>query len=113
MGSTGIEILDVDLQQAKQMAFIADEQMVQTLAANAADKAFTNRVGARGTIRCFDDLNLRASSDGGKMLTVFLVIITDQMLGTLPERGGFTQLLSDPFVGGVTGHADVDHPARP
>src|SRR5258706_11243113 len=112
MGSTSIEILDIGLQQAKQMAFIADEQMIQTLAANATDKSFTDRVGARGTKRCFDDVNLGTSGYCGKVLTVFLVIIADQRLGTLPERGGFAQLLSHPFVRRVTSHADVDDPAR-
>jgi hypothetical protein len=71
------------------MAFIADEQVIQTLTANAADIPFTNRVGARGTIRCFDDLNLGTCGRSGKMLTIFLIIITDQMLGTFTERGGF------------------------
>src|SRR5947209_7527360 len=112
MGATSIEILDVGFQQAEQMAFIADEQMIQTLAANAADKSFTNRVGARGTKRCFDDLNLGTSGHRGKVRTVFLVVIADQVLGTLSEWGGFSQLLSHPFVGGVPGHADVDDPAR-
>ena len=83
MGATSIEILDVGFQQAVQMAFIADEQMIQTLAANAADKAFTNRVGARGTKRCFDDLNLGTSDDGGKVLTIFL---TEHFLLDLPNQ---------------------------
>src|SRR5690349_10478807 len=103
MGSTGIEILNIGFQDAEQVAFIADQQMIQTLAANAADKSFTYRVRARSTKRRFNDINLGASGHCGKMLTIFLVIIAHQMLGTLPEWGGFSQLLSHPFVGGVTG----------
>ena len=67
---------------------------------------------ARGAKRGSDDVNLGASSDRGKVWTLFLIVIADQMLGTLSERGGFPQLLSDPFIGGVTGHADVDDPTR-
>ena len=94
------------------MAFIADEQMVQTFAANAADESFTYGIGTRGTKRRFDDINLGASDRCGKVLTVFLVIIADEVLGAFSERGGFSQLLGDPFVCWVTGHADMDDPAR-
>src|SRR5258706_13387175 len=48
----------------------------------------------------------------GKMLTILLVVVADQVARALPERGGVAQLLSDPGVARMRRDTDLNHPPR-
>src|SRR5579863_923180 len=112
MGSIGVEIVDICLEDSEQMVVIADEQMVQALAAHRTDEPFTDGIGARRTKRGLDDFNLGPSGDRSEMLPILLVVIANKVFWALTEWRGFPQSLGYPSVGRMARHTEMYHPPR-
>jgi hypothetical protein len=52
MRSGLIEVLDIGAQDAMKLLLLQDEQVIETLATHAAQKTFTDGIGARSVIGC-------------------------------------------------------------
>ena len=82
--------------------------MIQALSPNTPQKAFTDGIGTRRMIRCFQYLDAARcchSSETGSKLTI---MITNEILRRLSIRSGLPQLLSGPRVGRRSRHPDMD-----
>jgi hypothetical protein len=58
--------------------------------------------------RCPQHLYVCTARYTGKERAKLCVIVPDQESGRLPKWRGFSQLLSNPSIGGMAGHRDVD-----
>ena len=57
MGSGLIEVLDIGTQDTMKLLLLGDERVIETLATHAAQKTFTDGIGARSVIGCFQHLD--------------------------------------------------------
>ncbi len=94
------------------MAFPKYQQMVQAFTPDRPDEAFTDSIRSG----CFDgggnDVDVSTGSDRCKMRPILVIIVADQMLGTLIERRCFAQLLGRPGIGRMAGNTHMNHAPR-
>ncbi len=86
-----------------------DQQVIEALTPDTAEETLTDRIGKRGVIGCFENLDatcLRRPCEGHPKLAI---IITDEILRTRAIGGGLPKLLRRPSVGGRSCHAYMDH----
>ena len=107
-----IEVLDIGTQDTMQLLLLQDEQVIETLATHAAQKAFTDGIGPWCVIRCFQDLDAAGCGHARETGSELGITITDEILRTLTIGGGEPSLLCGPSVRGTSRHADMDHAAR-
>jgi hypothetical protein len=109
----GVVVIDeVVRQDVAQMALAQDENVVKTLTADRADKAFRERILPRAVRRREDLLDRHALHALPKWLTVDLVTITQKIDGRRVVRESIHDLLSSPGGAGVLGYVEVgDTPA--
>ena len=94
------------------MAFVHDQDMIQTLPANAAQKALADCIGPRSRDGSSEDVDATRCRDARQLGAVLAVVISKKETRSLVKRGGFTQVLGDPLIGWMPGHSDMDHCAR-
>jgi hypothetical protein len=111
MGPCRVEVRGVLPQDAAQMGFAQDQQVVQALAPHAPQEALARGVLPGRAIRRAQLLNAGGCRDPGKRGAVLAVIVMEEVPRPLPEGRRFAELLGDPGVGGVARDADVD-PSR-
>ena len=107
-----IEVLDVGTQDTMKLLLLQDEQVIETLATHAAQKTFTDGIGARSVIGCFQYLD--AAGCGHARETVFELGITikNEILQPSTISSRLPLLLGSPSVGRGTCDADVNHSPR-
>ena len=93
-----------------QLTFIQNEDVIQALAADAAEKSFTNGIGFGGTNRRSQHFD--AAGGTRKFRAVFAVIVADQKPRMSVEGGGFAKLLSHPSIAGRTRDRKMNYSAR-
>ena len=86
-----------------------DQQMVQTFLPHTPGEALTDGIGAWSVIWGFEQLDVTARRHPVETGSKLAVVIMNQILGCLPIRGGFSQLLGHPGIGRRSCHADMDH----
>jgi hypothetical protein len=89
-----------------------DKQMVQTFLPHTPQEAFTDGIGAWSVIRGFEKLDVTGRRHPVEIGSKLAVVIMNQILGCLPIRSGYSQLLGQPGIGRRSCHADMDHLAR-
>ena len=82
-----------------------DEHVIQALSAQAAYETLAECIRLRGSSRCFEDFD--ATGHRGKVLSKLAIPIADQVFGFLISGSDFTQLLGNPFVGGISGDSSM------
>ena len=80
------------------MCFAQNDDVIQALAANAAEVSFADGVQIWTTRRNADDFYARTLGDGSEMAAKFTVIVANQETWTFPKRCRFTQLLRRPHI---------------
>ena len=100
------------MEDAVELLLMQDEQMIEALTSHTAQEALTDRIGARGLIGGFENLDVTRSSQPRETHPKFAIIIPDEILWPHAIGRGLPQLLRRPSVGGRSRHADVDHSAR-
>lgn len=107
---------DVLGEHAAQVAFVENQQMVETLVAQRADPAFGNRVGLRSAIGCQDDFDTFRAKDGVKRRGELGVPVVyeeahgfDAGVSILEVPGQLTDLLGHPGLTGVCRTAGEMH----
>ena len=103
-----IEVLNRGVKDTLQLLLLQEEQVIETQTPHSAQKAFTYRMSARRMKRRFQDLDAAGCGHARETGPKFIVLIANQVLGCVPIRGGFSQLLPDPRIGRRSGHAYVD-----
>ncbi len=107
-----VEVLNVGVEHAVELLLLEDEQVIETLAAYTAEKAFTDGIGSRGFIRCCENLNATRLRNPREACPKLAIVITDEVLRPLAIGGGLPQLLCDLGVGGRACDTYMDHCAR-
>ncbi len=82
--------------------------MIQTLSSDTPQKAFTDRIGSRRVIRCFENLDAACCCDTSETGSKLAIIITNEIRGSLSIWSRLSQLLCRPRVGRRPRHADMD-----
>ena len=83
--------------------------MIQAFLSYAPQKAFADGIGAWRMIAGFENLDATHPRHPSKALPEFAIVITYQILGCEPIRGGFPELLGHPGIGRRACHSDMDH----
>ena len=83
--------------------------MVEAFLSYTPQKAFADSIGSWCMKGRFENLNRTRCSHASKARPKFAIVITNQILRCLPIRGGFSELLRDPRIGGRSCHTYVDH----
>ena len=86
--------------------------MVKAFLPDTPQKAFADRIGSWGLNLRFEDLDRARFRYPSKARPELAIVITNQILGCLPIRRRFSQLLGHPGIRWAPSHAHVDHLAR-
>jgi hypothetical protein len=81
MGPVRVVVVDVGAQDTLKLPATADQEPIETVAADGADPAFGERVCLRGAKRGADDLDALASEDLVEDAAEFTVTVADQEPG--------------------------------
>ena len=91
-----------------ELLLLKDQQMIEAFLPHAPHEALAARIGSGCMIRRFQYLDAAGCGHARETGPKFIVVIANQVLGCVPIRGGFSQLLPDPRIGRRSGHAYVD-----
>src|SRR5260221_11967252 len=107
-----IEVLSVGVEHAVELLLMEDEQVIETLASHTSEKPFTDGIGSRGVIRCFEHLDATRLRNSREAHSKLAIIITDEVLRPLAIGGGPPKLPWGPRAPGRSCDADVEYFAR-
>lgn len=79
---------------------------------HTSQEALADGIGSRCMNGRLENLDVTCRRHASKARPKFAVVITNEILGCLPIRGGFPKLLGHPGIGGRSRHAHMDHLAR-
>ncbi len=108
VGSGQVEVVDILLDDVVKVALTQDQVEVEAFASEAAEEAFADGIGLGGAVESAQHLDASACGDSGEGGAVPAVVVVDEEAGSLAERGGFSELLCGPGIGGVSGDGEVD-----
>jgi hypothetical protein len=94
------------------LLLLKNQQVVQAFLPHTSGEAFADRIGSWCMNRRCENLNGTRGRHPSKTGSKFVIVITNQILGCLPIRGRFSQLLRDPDIGRRSCHAHMDHLPR-
>src|SRR5438876_3678520 len=95
-----------------QLLLTEDQQVIQALSPDTPQKAFTDRIGSRRVIRCFQYLDTARCCDTSETGSKLAVVIANEILRRVSIRSRLSQLLCGPSVSRRPCHTEVDHFAR-
>ena len=101
-------IVEIRDQDTLEMGLVPEEDVVQTLSADRADKAFHERILPGRTRRDADFLDPQALQTLAKAVDVDAVVVADQVTRRLVEREDLADLLPHPCRGRVGCHVEVN-----
>ena len=78
------------MKDSPQVTLIQNEEVVETLAAKAPHKPLADRIGSMSLERGPEYVDPAPRRYPGERRAEFRVIVTDEILGALVERGGLT-----------------------
>src|SRR5690606_27093915 len=105
-------VVDVVVEHRPEMPLSENDDVIETLTSNAAEKAFACGVHERNTDCGFEDENARAFGDAVEGCAKLCVAITNNELGAFTEWRQLPQLLCSPALTRFTSHCDVHHLLR-
>jgi len=104
-----VEVHHIRIEDTLELPLMNNQQMVQTFLSHTPQEAFTDGIGAWSMIRGFEKLDVTARRHPVETGSKLAVVIMNQILGCLPIRSGFAELLGHPGIGRRSCHADMDH----
>ena len=104
-----VKVRHIRLEHALELPLLQDQQVVQAFLPYTPQKAFADGVGAFRVNRRFEQLDATGRRHSAETGSILAVVITDQILGCLPIRRRFPELLRHPGIGRRASEADVDH----
>jgi hypothetical protein len=87
------------------------QQVIQAFSTDRTDETFANGIGFGRTKGCRQDLDLGAGGNGSKLLTLFLVIVTNEGFGTVLEGCRLAERLGNPTISRVTSDSHMNDAA--
>ena len=108
VSASPVVVREVAGQDAPQVLFAEDENMIQTLAPDRADEPLRERILPRAVRRREDFVDPHALHSVPELLTVDLVTVAQEVGRRGVIRKGIDNLLGRPVGGGMLGHAEVD-----
>jgi hypothetical protein len=112
MWSGSIEVLDIGVEDTVELLLMQDEQMIEAFTSYTPQEAFTDRIGSRGVIRRFENLDSTRSRNTGEVHPKLAIVIPKKVFRLLPIGRGFSQLLRYPDIARRSCDTDMDHFAR-
>ena len=103
-----MKIVDVGTQDPMQLLLMEDQQVVQALSLNTAQKAFTDGIGSWRMRRRFEYVDTAGCCHTSETGPKLAIVLTDEILRRLSIRSRLPQLLRGPGVGRRSCHTDVD-----
>src|SRR6266446_225263 len=85
-----------------------DQYVVQALSPNTQEKAFTDRIGARCMIGCFQYLDAACCCHTSETGPKLAIIIANEVLRRVSIGSSLPQLLCSPSIGRKSRHTHVD-----
>ena len=113
MGPVLVEVRHISPNDVVQVAFAEDQDMIKTLAPDAAEQALDKGIGAGCVPRRVEGLDADPGGNGGKAGAKLVIVVADQVFRCGVKRGSLPQLLGESGVGRMPGHPDVHDLARP
>src|SRR5215470_2311579 len=107
-----VEVHHIRIEHALELLLMQNQQMIQAFLSDAPQEPLADRIGSRGMIRRFEYLDATCPRHPSKARPKLTVVITYQIRGGLPIRGGFSQVLGHPEIGRRSRDPDMDHPSR-
>jgi len=80
------------------LPLMKDQQVVEAFLPHPPQEALTDRIGSGSMIRNLEDFNGTRRRHAGETDSKLAVVITEQILRSLPIRGGFPKLLRHPGI---------------
>ena len=108
MSSSAVIVREVRGQDATQVAFAQDDDMIEALAPHGADDPFRKRILPRTPRRREDFSDAQTFDTMSKRLAVDRVAIAEEISRRGVVGEGLHDLLGRPFGGGMLGHVEVD-----
>jgi hypothetical protein len=103
-----IVVHDIGLEKTVELFLVQDQEMIQAFSPHTSQKAFTDCIGSRCSIRRSKHFDTTCCCHSCKMLPECAIIIPDQIFWGLPIRSRLPQLLRNPGIGRRARHTDVD-----
>ncbi len=85
-----VEIVYIGVEHPVELLLLKDEQMIETLAPHAPQKALADGIGSGCVRRCVENLNRTRCGHTSETGPTFAIVITDQILRYLPIGRGFS-----------------------
>ena len=96
------------MEHAVELLLLKDQQVIEAFLPHAPHEALADRIGSGCMIRRLQYLDAAGCGHARETGPQCVVVLANQVLGCVPIRGGFSQLLPDPRIGRRSGHAYVD-----
>src|SRR5437660_12907432 len=100
---------DLGSEQPLELPLMEDQQMVQAFLPHAPYRTLADSIGSWHASRRFEKLDATGRCHPEKTGSKLAVVITEQILGCLPIRRRFPELLRRPGIGRRASDADLDH----
>src|SRR5258708_31289876 len=84
--SCSIEILGIGMKHTMQLLLIENEEVIEALSPNTAQKAFADRIGSLRPIGGFQDLNASCCCNARETGSKLAIMIADEILRSLAIR---------------------------
>ena len=107
--TAGVEVLHPFGQDPTKVILAEDQDVIEALASQGAEKSLTDGVQVGRLRRDRDDVDARAVGSGGKVAPKLPVVVSDQEPWRLVVRGRLSQLLGDPGIGRDARDVDVEN----
>jgi hypothetical protein len=104
-----VEVGHIRIEHPLELLLLKNQQVVQAFLPHTSQEAFADRIGSWCMNGRCENLYRTRGRHPSKTGSKFVIVITNQVLGCLPIRGGFSELLRHPGIGRRPCHADVDH----
>ena len=105
-----VVLLNVFPEQTVHVPFTEHDDVIEQFPAESAEKLFYVRILPRTSVGRSHFFNVAAVQELPDSVAVDAVIVTEQESGLTTEGRGFTELLNDPFHGGMVRRCEMNHP---
>ena len=104
-----IEVGHIRLEDAVELLLLKYQQVIEAFLTNTAQEPLTDGIGSRSVNRRFKQLDATGPRHSAETGSILAVVITDQILRSLPIQGRFSQLLGHPGISWRSCDSDMDH----
>src|SRR5215469_10098015 len=107
-----VEVHHIRIEHALEVLLMKNQQMVEAFLPYTPQEALADRIGSGSVIRRLEQLDATGRCHPEEIGSKLAIIITYQILGSLPIGSRFPELLGHPVIGRRSRDADMDHLPR-